>query len=348
MTLDELRKKVEAAEQKVEKCKKTIERHTAQMEKKAKQLQAMGIDPETADRAEFVRNGRANFEAYDLLCDYDYKKEDIKNATKKLAEAERICGNWTAKLDEKINQEKMIQDQVPEIIKEFLEKWKEDAFKWYVDRHAKFLDFKADLRSKVRGAKVEALKTLPEYAELRERFGDRLFEGDHFLDNPWPRKPMEVFLKERELDYHSVAKKLSGFADAVVLKMCEFRKEDERLSWLDSILEEEKKDKMLDLFNRVSSITGPITDAKGLSIYAGDLNGVILGEKGAAKVQTISAGGYNIQCFHYRVLIDDVTSKFMPGLAAGKQGLDSLIQSAQLKQIRITKKDKARADAPER
>lgn len=72
MTLDELRKKVEDAEQKVEKCKKTIERHTVQLQKKVKQLQDMGIDPETADQADFVRSGCVNYEAYDLLCDYDY------------------------------------------------------------------------------------------------------------------------------------------------------------------------------------------------------------------------------------------------------------------------------------
>ena len=78
MTIEDLKKKVSAAEEKVSKCLKTIERHTQQMEKKAKQLRDMGIDPETADKYEFTHGltQRAD-DAYWLLCDYEYKKDDI-------------------------------------------------------------------------------------------------------------------------------------------------------------------------------------------------------------------------------------------------------------------------------
>lgn len=54
-------------------------------------------------------------------------------------------------------------------------------------------------------------------------------------------------------------------------------------------------------------LVGEITDASGLSVGSKqDLNGFIVGTRGTAKVQTIGAGGYNIQCFHFRTLINAV------------------------------------------
>ena len=345
MKIEDLQKKVEAAELKVEKCRKTIDRHTAQREKKGKQLRDMGIDPDTADKYAYAKQN--NNDVYWLLCDYEQKNDDIKGATDKLAEAERICKGWKEKLDLQINLEKVIQDQVPQVIKDFLQKWKENAFDWYVKRHASFLDFKADLYSRQRAATVEALKTLPEYAAGRQKYGERYWKDDYFLSNPWPRKPLEDYLKARDLDYRSVKESISLFADATVLKMCQFRNESERLNWLDGMLEEEKKNKTVDLMARVTKITGPVTDVKGLRMSAGDLNGIVLGEKGAAKVQTISAGGYNIQCFHYRCLVDDVTKKVMD-VPSKKPSLDSIIKSASGKQEVNTSNESRSQNIPER
>lgn len=337
MTIEELQKKVDAAQEKVEKCKSTIQRHTAQMEKKGKQLRKMGIDPETADKYDFVRNGEPqNNEAYWLLCDYEGKKDDIENATQKLADAERIHQNWVVKLDLEINREKVIQDQAPEVIKQFLQDWKEKTFEWYIRRHARFVEVRADLRKQVHDARVEAVRTLPEYAEVKERwektFGDLDRVESHYLINLWPRKPVEQFLKERELDDKSIKERLSWIGDGVIAKMCEFRKEEERLQWLDKTLEQEKRNHLLWFVENVTRITGPITDAKGLCMSGGDLNGLVFGEKGVANVNTFSAGGWNIQRFHFRTRIDDVTEKVKGAVGSKKPGLDQQIQSAQDKQ----------------
>ena len=54
------------------------------------------------------------------------------------------------------------------------------------------------------------------------------------------------------------------------------------------------------------STVGTITDASALYIGPeGDINGYIVGTEGEAKIQTIGAGGYNIQCFHFRTLIHE-------------------------------------------
>lgn len=73
---------------------------------------------------------------------------------------------------------------------------------------------------------------------------------------------------------------------------------------LDKDLQKEADAKYDDIIERTNEITGTITDASSLYIGAkGDLNGYIIGERGKAKVETIGAGGYNIQCYHFRTLI---------------------------------------------
>lgn len=61
------------------------------------------------------------------------------------------------------------------------------------------------------------------------------------------------------------------------------------------------------IIEKTVEITGEITDASYLTTDAkGNLNGYITGKKSRASVSTISAGGYNIQCFHFRTLIKEI------------------------------------------
>ena len=84
---------------------------------------------------------------------------------------------------------------------------------------------------------------------------------------------------------------------------------------LEEILLKDCKARYFQLVKEVTQYTGIITDAQGLRIKAGELNGIIIGEKGKAKVQTFSAGGHSMhiivnekhgQCFHYRTRVDKV------------------------------------------
>lgn len=69
----------------------------------------------------------------------------------------------------------------------------------------------------------------------------------------------------------------------------------------------DKKAKREIFYKRIKEITGRITDACGLRIGDnGEINGTAIGEAGRASVETISAGGYNVQCFHYRVLVKKI------------------------------------------
>ena len=69
--------------------------------------------------------------------------------------------------------------------------------------------------------------------------------------------------------------------------------------------EAESKEKML--IARVNKAVGIIVEALELKVGVnGELNGYIKGEKGTCKIESIYAGGYNIQCLHYRVLVKKV------------------------------------------
>lgn len=63
-----------------------------------------------------------------------------------------------------------------------------------------------------------------------------------------------------------------------------------------------------EIYSRTTEYVGKLTDM--INIHFGDngsLNGIVIGESGRkAKVNTIIAGGYNIQCLHYRVLVNPI------------------------------------------
>lgn len=64
---------------------------------------------------------------------------------------------------------------------------------------------------------------------------------------------------------------------------------------------------VMDLYRRVKDITGEVIDVSGLTLNTDHaLDGVVTGKLGKARVETIIAGGYNIQCEHYRALVKEI------------------------------------------
>ena len=102
-----------------------------------------------------------------------------------------------------------------------------------------------------------------------------------------------------ERQYHLRAR----FTGAVE-KYCEIYNDEKRNEKIVADMAKEVEARRIDLYNRCAKIVGTVTDAIGLRLgNNGSINGFVIGTEGKAEVETIYAGGYNIQCLHYRVLV---------------------------------------------
>lgn len=110
-----------------------------------------------------------------------------------------------------------------------------------------------------------------------------------------------VRAKYTELGYREFFKKYSG-ADYELR-----HKTDEEIHNANM---QDAKALIIDLYYRVRKFTGEVTDWSSVRAEAGAqgmtvLNGYITGKEGRARVESILAGGYNIQRLHVRVLVHE-------------------------------------------
>ena len=63
---------------------------------------------------------------------------------------------------------------------------------------------------------------------------------------------------------------------------------------------------VMNLIDRVTKYVGQITDYSNLFLTGPSINGIIVGERGRVRLETILAGGWNIQCLHNRVLVKPI------------------------------------------
>lgn len=219
---------------------------------------------------------------------YFYSDYDLSATEKELSRAKASLEKYKADLQ--TAQEKAASRNV-KVILEFLENWKERMTKFYGET------FEAYPKAYEKFTKeVEPLRL--GYFEERKLQKENYEEYKRITEE---RKALEEMFHAR---FGCVQPYVERAYNPVTQKYDTFRFDWEKFN---KDLTEEANRKYDFIIERTNAIVGQITDASALKIGAkGDLNGYIIGTKGTAKVQTIGAGGYNIQCYHFRTLINEM------------------------------------------
>ena len=256
--------------------------------------------------------------------DYDFnsKVSQLEDNLPKLYDLRRVVNNWQVKYDTELNKENAPKIQV---LVDFLNEWGELATNWYHNSANTLVDAKNEFHqilAKFLSDKNYKSLNYDQKQELAKEFNEFMYNEygvrpqyrfSTVDDDDWVNAKTNVdtltkdlavvrFEKQDEDDYYSYVNDF-GYGLAKGKYVLESFN-DEKLS---KIIEAEKKAKYEDLCNRISAVVGEITDVSNLRISAkGNLDGIVTGTKGKAKVETVGAGGYNIQIFHYRVLVHKI------------------------------------------
>ncbi len=242
-------------------------------------------------------------------------KERIEKATQKIEKKQNTIVKKTAQIEKKYQVLKKFGVEDPENHdrEEFrdTENW-HDIFWAYAD----IGHLKEDI---VRGGKeIEATKeTLKKYeaqlageikkesiflTEIPEIFKSLIDELVETWDL-WDIMRRDRLTKTyKELGYREFMKNYS-YADYEFMSI-----DDEKIHGDN---ERDAKALVLDLYYRVKDVTGEVTDWTGINATQGThgftvLNGIVIGKEGRVRVESILAGGYNIQRLHVRVLVHEI------------------------------------------
>ena len=102
----------------------------------------------------------------------------------------------------------------------------------------------------------------------------------------------------------SLDKWLAEYKEAYIESANKYMKGGELSSALRNV-DQAVTDQKIKIIVRSFEKVGKLTDVNfGRIGMDGSFNGTVTGEKGSANIRTILAGGYNIQCLHYRVLVN--------------------------------------------
>ena len=229
---------------------------------------------------------------------YSYNAYDLKWTIKDLEVANAALAGYEFKLTEEI--EKASSRNVA-VILQFLETWKTRCREYFEEGIRRYFVDLEELR-KLTIQYADASFGTEEYKQAREALVAAEDELRSKTSGYWERSPYEDAFGRTCYTSHRVREgeyeRYQPYIQCINLETA--------LERLEKNITEEANRKYDFIIDRTNGIVGQITDASNLSISDnGELNGVIIGTRGKAHVKTVGAGGYNIQCFHFRTYIKE-------------------------------------------
>lgn len=254
MDIKTLEQRIQKNEEKIVKKQNTIQKKEKSIEKKIATLKnkySLDYDGERLYTDELRNRGLSTTEAneaYWIMCDIDYLKDDLKRLPAEIEETKAVLEKQRKQLAGEIKKDALLTTEIPE--------------------------------------------------KLQQYQRDLVTEWDEF-DKAKRQRYRDEY---KELSYTEFVKKhrYAGYA-FMQLTDAEIHKSNEN----------DAKKLILNLINRVKGIVGEITDYSHLDVEPGNggfavITGYVVGTTGRAQVETILAGGYNIQRLHIRTLVKEI------------------------------------------
>ncbi len=192
--------------------------------------------------------------------------------------------------------EKVIYPSIIEI-ESFLEKWKVEVKKFYLNLFDQYLEEK----SKKYEITKENLESVVDW------YGKREFSDEEIEKILLEFNTKMYFYKIQKLESNIHYSNFRIWKEKLTqeqLRLCERYSHEQYRQSLEDYLIKEVDKKRENLFKSIDKKVGMIKQVQFIKIGSdGELNGTFVGETGKVNVNTIYAGGYNVQCLHFRFLI---------------------------------------------
>lgn len=287
MTKQELESRIMKKNKEIEKIEKRISKWTEGMNEEAKNLcAACELMPNDKD----FKNIRKNWFDYKMnnYNNPDVFRQDYENKGPNFDEAYRAyrdLGDVKATLNKYNEQLKKLEEfantEKIKVIWDFLTTWKENAYNYVIGNVEEYFKLKQNY-NKAEDEYLETVKDKIENASFNNKMTVKVRLINAFKDKYY--KNIDALTKEIYLGYG--------------------RYDDEKLK---KILDKNVQHKYTKFISQIEEKAGTIKDVAGLRIgLKGDINGYVIGDKNKVHVETITAGGYNIQCLHYRTLVNTI------------------------------------------